>query len=121
GAGEGQSLRPSARKLPDLLAFSAVQTRHRDQLLYPLLTHVAGDAVHPGVKVHVLAHGQIAVERKLLAHIADVLLEPFRLGGDVAAGYPCVAGSRFQDAAEHPDGRALAGTVGPDEGEYLSL
>ena len=75
------------------------------------------DAVDAAEEVDVLFHGQVVVERKFLRHVADVLLDGFRLRGDVQPADRRAARSGLQQAAQHANGGGFARAVRAQESE----
>jgi hypothetical protein len=72
------------------------------------------------VQAEVLLGGQVAVERRVLEHEADVPADGVALAGDVEAVHAGGAGGGPGERAEHVDRRALAGAVGAEEAEDLA-
>jgi hypothetical protein len=62
------------------LGFDQIVKVISGQTLTPLPTWL-------GLYIDVLCDGEIVVERKLLAHVADVVLDGLGLAGHVEAGY----------------------------------
>src|SRR5204863_3586574 len=107
GAAEGEPLLPSAGEVPGELAGATLEAGHRDELVDTGSQSVPGNAVDAGVELEVLTDGQIFVEGESLAHVADALLDPLPLSGDVHAEHAALAAGGLQDAAQHPNRRAL--------------
>lgn len=78
------------------------------------------DAEETAVEVEVLPHRELPVERVLLAHDADELLDQGRMGDDVDAGDDGPARGGHDPGGEHAGRGGLAGTVGPEEPEDLT-
>jgi hypothetical protein len=68
------------------------------------------DAVELGVQAEVLLGGEVAVERRVLEHEADVPADVVALAGDVEAAHTGGAGGGPGERAEHVD--ALRGRRG---------
>ena len=79
-----------------------------------------GQAVHAGLKAHVLARGQERVERRLLERHADRVADVRPVAHDVVAGNPGGAGGGREERREHVDGGRLAGAVGAQEAVDLA-
>src|SRR5882672_10587176 len=79
------------------------------------------DAVQPGVEAQVLVHGEVLVQAEALGHVADALLDPLRLGGEVVAHHRPAAAAGVEDPAQHADGGRLAGAVRPQHSEDLAV
>ena len=60
---------------------------HLHHLLHPRLDEVGLHAVELGVQLEVLGGGQVAVERRILEHEADVATDVVALGDDVVPGH----------------------------------
>ena len=74
-----------------------------------------GQGVQARHEAQVLAHGEIAIERETLGHIADPRLDLAALADDVEAERRTAAAIRLQQAAHHADGRGLARPVGAEK------
>ena len=91
GDGEGQLLFPAQRKGADQRVALGLEAQFAEHLV-----GLAGDvpllqAVDAAEETQVLPHLQVLVEGELLAHVADVPLHLFGLGGDVEARHPARA------------------------------
>ena len=75
----------------------------------------ARQAVHAGEKIEVLLHAQIAIERKLLGHVAQP--PPGRAAGaiQVVAGHAGMPGRGPQQPAHHFERGRFAGPVRPQQ------
>ena len=80
----------------------------------------AVEPVDAAEEADVLIDGQQLVEREPLRHVADALLHAFGIARDVDAADERRAGRRPQQAAQHADGRRLAGAVAAEEAEDLA-
>jgi len=96
------------------------QVDHREHLVHPVRDGAAVDAVQLGVQAQVLRRGEVAVERRVLEHQADVPADLVALTGDVEAAHAGGAGGGPRERAEHVDRRALAGAVRAEEAEDLA-
>ncbi len=72
------------------------------------------------MQAEVLLGGEVAIERLVLEHEADVPADVVACGGDVEAAHAGGAGGGSRERAEHVDRRALAGAVGAEETEDLA-
>ena len=108
----GQRLDPAAGPLGQL--------HELEQLVGPLADELAGQVEVAPVDEEVVADRQLQVEAVLLRHDPEPAPDLGALGGGVAAQHPQGAGRRRRDAADHPHGAALAGSVGSEEAERLT-
>jgi hypothetical protein len=69
----------------------------------------------PADVLHVLAAGEPFLDRRVLAGEPDSLPDAVRMLGDVDAVDERLAGVGPQERGEHPHGRGLAGTIGPEQ------
>src|SRR5579871_5628880 len=100
---------------------STIESSHCDQFLDARCSPVARQVIHTRVELQVLAHGQVLIERELLTHIANVLLDLLAFGGNVVTKYSPFARRRTQNPTEHANRRAFSGAVRAEEREDLSL
>jgi hypothetical protein len=120
GPGDRQPPFHAARQRLDPAVGPLGQLHEVEQLVGPLPGHLAGDAEEAGVRREVLPDRQLDVEVVELR--ADT-----ELGADAGAVVPRVhpqdlqlAAGRWGHTPDHAHGRALAGTVGPEEPERLA-
>ena len=107
----GHALSVSARKPGRGRVVMLPQPEGGEQLLDARLQGVAKQAIGTAEKGEVFAHGEVAIQRELLRHIADA---PACLGtgrAQVDARHPQGARCGGQKPAQHAEGRGLAGTV----------
>ena len=104
----------------DLLVTAVPEVDHLEHLTHPGRDGAGVDAVELGVEAEVLLGGEVAVERRVLEHEADVPADVVALAGDVEAAHAGGAGGGPRQRAEHVDRRALAGAVGAEEAEDLA-
>ena len=78
-------------------------------------------AVDAAEELQVLAHAQVFVQRKLLRHVADDLLDLPTFADDVEARNPACAARRRKDSGEHADRRGFAGPVRSKKTEDLAF
>src|SRR6185503_2292945 len=79
------------------------------------------EAIDSAKEADVLIDGEPFVQREALRHVADALLDAFRVAADVDAADGRGAARRRQQAAQHPNRRRLAGAVRAKEAENLAL
>ena len=92
-----------------------------DDDVYALLEVVSAYAAYGAEKRQVVLNGHVSVERHSLRQVADV---PPRFQGSGHGVVPSNAGrpgGRRQVAGENAHGRSLAGAVGPQKTDDLSL
>jgi len=75
----------------------------------------AAQPVQRALQAHVLAAGQVGVERGLLQRGADRAAHRRALARDVQPGHARAAGGRRQQRRQHQHGRRLARAVGAEE------
>ena len=76
---------------------------------------LAGKSVNTGEECKVLLHGQIAVQRKTLRHVADACTGLCGGGTQIHTGDTHTAGRNRQQSAEHAKGGRFARTVGAQQ------
>ena len=110
-------LKRSVRSLP-----RSVRPMRSQDLLDSRLERRAAEAVEPAEEREVLARRQVRVDRQLLGHVPDAGLRRDRPDVD-GAGRPrvTVAAVPCEQAADHRDGRGLAGAVGAQQAVRLAL
>ena len=120
GAGQRQPLLEAQRQLAGILRRDRAQAERLDHAADRLPPPVARQAVDAGEEIEILPHAQIAVERKLLGHVAQP--PPGGPAGpiQVEAGHPGAAGGRAQQAAHHLERGRLARAVGAEQAEDLA-
>ena len=119
-AGDLQAPLHAAGERQHRLVAPVGQVDHLEHLVHPGRDGAAVDAVQLGVQAEVLRRGELAVERRVLEHEADVPADVVALADDVEAAHPGGAGGGPRQRAEHVDRRALAGAVGAEEAEDLA-
>ena len=77
-------------------------------------------AVDACKEAYVFGHRQVFVERELLRHVADVLLDLFVLRADVETGHGAGAACGLVQSCQHVHGCGLAGPICPQESEDFS-
>ena len=80
----------------------------------------AHDAEQVGVEIHVLLHGQVAVQPEALRHVADLVLHRLRFARHVVARHARAAFARVDQAAEHAQRGGLPRAVRPHQAEDLA-
>ena len=78
------------------------------------------ESVDAAEEADVLIDRQQLVEREPLRHVADPPLDAFGIARDVDAADDAPSRGRRQQAAQHADGRGLAGAVAAEEAEDLA-
>ena len=104
----------------DRLVTPVPEVDHLEHLAHPRWDDPGVDAVELGVQAEVLLGGEVAVERRVLEHEADVPADVVALIDDVEAAHAGGAGGGPHEGAEHVDRRALPGAVGAEEAEDLT-
>ena len=84
----------------------------------PLAPPRAGQAVDARVEIEVLEHGQILVERELLAHVADLAADLLAVLHHVEPEHAGAPRARREQPAQDTDQRRLARAVGPEQPVY---
>jgi hypothetical protein len=72
------------------------------------------DAEQIRVELHVLVHGQIAVQAEALRHVTDAILNRLRILGYVIARHEGLAFGRIQQTRQHTQGSALTRAIRAD-------
>ncbi len=121
GAGQRQPLLPAARQLAGQPVLLALEARHVDGPGLALAGLGTAQAVDPAEEAEVLPDGEVVVEAEALAHVADAALDALRVLRDVDTEDEPRARGRREQAAQHADGRGLAGAVRAEEAEDLAL
>ena len=120
GAADGQPLDHAGGEVADQLVRAA---RHPDPVeqLGDALGGLASEPVQAGVEAQVLGAGQVAVEQRLVAQVADPPARPPGLARQRAAEHRDLAGRRPKQRREHPQQRRLPGAVRAEHGQRLAL
>ena len=84
-------------------------------------TRWSPDPVEPCVVAQVLAAAQLAVEERLVAHVAHLRRELPALAGQLGAEHACRAAVRAQQPGEHAQQGRLPGSVAAEHRERLPL
>src|SRR6476661_6173185 len=85
-----------------------------------LVDLLRAQVVEPAVQPSVFADGEIVVEGKALAHVADLALHRLRLTDDVVPRHGRGAAAGGEEPGEHAERRRLARAVGAEEAEHLA-
>src|SRR6266508_4660142 len=112
---EGHALLPAAGQAAGDLAAAVLEAGEGEDPSLPLFAALGRHAVDAGEEVQVLDDGEVVVQGELLGHVADPLPHALRAKPAAFAGQLDVPGGRLEEAAEHLDGRGLAGAVGAEE------
>src|SRR5687767_9445026 len=119
GSGERQALLPAAGKRAGKLVL---------QMSEPQSVERFGNVRGNGVQIvklcderQVLGNGEIFIVCEALGHIADIALYLPALGQNIVAEHGAASGIGGEQAADHADGRRLAGAVGAEEAHDLAL
>src|SRR5438477_4730845 len=91
--------------------------RDLDHFITPLIQLAPAQTVEAPGEGQIFISGQLIVERKLLRHVADHLLDRFAFANYVVSADPRGAVAWFQNSAEHPNERRFAGTVRAEKTE----
>jgi hypothetical protein len=120
GPGQGDPLLLAARQLAGLALLAALQLDQGQGLGHPAPDLALVDPLAAQAEGHVLEDVHVGEQRVLLEDHVDVAPE----GGDpdhVAAVEQDLAGGRFLEAGDHPQGGRLAAARGAQHGEELAL
>jgi hypothetical protein len=109
---QGQGLRRGPGHVP--------QVESLEQRLDPRAALRARQLEQISVQLEVLPHGQFAIEREPLRHVADPPPRREAVRPDRRAEQSGLARARLQQAGQHLHGRGLAATVRADEAEDLA-
>ena len=113
--GQGEALLLAARHRAGQLLAAVAEMVTLDHLVHALHGELARQIVHGGEKLQVLLHRQVFVQRELLRHVADALLQRLGLFGNAQAQHFHFARARRQQAAEHAQRGGFARTIGAEE------
>ena len=95
------------------------QVHHVEYELHPGVQLGPWHAVQVGVEAQVLLAGEVAVERRVLEHQADVAPYRVPLPDHVMPGHPRAPRGGVREGAQDLDRGRLARAVGPEEAEGL--
>ena len=110
-----------AARVPADLAIGGIgQPDALDQLVAALPALILRDALERRLQPHVLAGGQMDVERRFLERRPDHAANPSAFGCDVVAADRGPAAGRRQQRRQHQYGRRLPGAVRPEEAVDLA-
>ncbi len=118
-APERQTLLDATRELAREALLPPAQARHLQRPAPALGEALASQTVAAAEELEVLRHGQIIVEREALGHVADARLDAAPLAEHVVTEHPPPARGRREQAAQHPNGRRLAGPVRSQKPEHV--
>ena len=120
-AAERQTLAPAAGQIARQGPLTSSQAGHFDDEFAPFGDPLVVEAVQPAEEPDVLVDCQQFIQGEPLGHVADAALHLLGIAAHVDAADDRGAGGRLEQAAEHADGRRLAGAVGAEEAEDFSL
>ncbi len=122
GAAEREPLLPAAGQRAHQRVLAPLQPGHaRRRTGVRSSMSRARHPVEAAEEAQILAHGEVAVEREFLRHVADMRAHRLGLAADVEAGHRGASGARPQQPAQHADGGRFAGAVRADEPHDLAL
>jgi len=78
-------------------------------------------AVNTAEKTDILPHPEIFIQRKFLAHIADISFDQFILFDDIIACHGSISCRWHADTAKHLHRRGLTRSVSTQEAKYFTL
>ena len=119
--GESQFLLPTQRNRSHQSILLVQQHQFLQTVVDTLFQFFRRNTVHRAEKLHILENRQVIVQRKTLAHVADMLLDLLGLCLDGIAANQSIAGSGQQQSAHHLDGSGLSRTIRPQEAENFPL
>jgi len=109
-AGQRQPLIHATREVSGQTAAMCGKLDHPEQLLYPLHPHLPGQAVQPGIKLHILLYREIGIEGFVLGHVANAVVETGYLAHRPAQDLQ-VPSVQAQQPHHRPDEGGLARAV----------
>ena len=121
GAAERQPLLPAAGERRHQRLLATAEPGHVDGEPHALGKLVARHAVDAAEEAQVFLDGEIAIERKFLRHVADVLAHPLRVAHHIDAGDENAPRARPQQAAEDADDGRFAGAVRAEKAHDLAV
>ena len=80
----------------------------------------AAQAIDAGEKAQVLLDAEVAVQRKFLRHIAQMLARLARADLEIHSQHQRFAGGGHQQAAHHFEGGGFPGAVGAEQAENFT-
>ena len=86
-----------------------------------LLGFGAAQAFEPRSVSEILGDPHLGIERDVLRQVPDVAADVHRIFEEVVPGNPHPPGRRRQKAGDHPDRRGLAGAVGTQHADDLTV
>jgi hypothetical protein len=105
----------------DPVAPPVLELHELEELADPTLADARRHAVGVPVEAEVLLGRQRLVQGRLLEHEADRSTDPGLVANDIVSVDDRRAGRGPEQRAQHPDRRRLAGAVGAEEAEHLTL
>ena len=121
GAGQGQTLLETERQFVGRAFEITLELEGFDHLGDAATFELAAQAINPGRKFEVLAHGKQPVKRKLLRHITELQLGLAGSRAQVEPGHPGFSRGGTQESTKHLEGGRFAGSVGTEKAEDLPL
>src|ERR1035437_4179475 len=103
GASKCEALFPATGEDTRAGMAAVLKTSHLDYPLFALLFLFWWDTIDAAVEIDILLYGEVLVERELLAHVADVGLDLFRLGPHIESRHGSGATRRRQNPGQHAD------------------
>src|SRR4029434_6220947 len=120
-AGHRQTLTSASCKQSRAPADVRFEMRDRDQLIASVIQLSPAQAVKFAGENEIFIYRQLIVERKLLRHVADHLLDRLYLSHNVVPVDPRRPVTRLKNSAQHPDHGGFARTVRTEKAEDGSL
>src|SRR5438445_6209852 len=116
-AGHRQPLPPTAGQQAGPLFQVWLNVSESYEFIALLGQLLAAQPVKPSVKHQVFEHCEFVVERELLRHVSDQVLDLLGLGRNVESANLRLSITWLQQPAQHPNHRGLSGTVWSEKAE----
>src|SRR5262245_2624518 len=111
--GERQPLLPAARQRAGQLILPLGEAEPLQRAIDLLADRL--QPIEPRHEFEILPDRQVLIEGEALRHVANLELDTVALGDDVEPKAGALPRVRFQQSAQHADGRGLAAAIRPEE------
>src|SRR5262245_5011219 len=111
--GERQPLLPAARQRAGKLILPLDEAESFQRAIDLLADRL--QPIEPRHEFEILPDRQVLIEGEALRHVANLELDTVALGDDVEPKAGALPRVRFQQSAQHADGRGLAAAIRPEE------
>jgi hypothetical protein len=105
---------------PEAHALRLKKRNQAEQFIHLRFERRAIEAAQASGELQVFAAREMRIEMRLFGHVADAVLELLEILADIAPVKKDAPGIRLDEADDHLDGGAFAGSVGAQVAENLS-